>query len=108
MARKNHRKGRPQAQRRADGQASMPRSLPKPPPLESTIIPHGRCHLKHRKYRFLHSEVDKALAQAQQLRRSRGQLAHMERRYYECKTDEGGCGYWHLTSRVTYHERTTA
>ena len=104
MSRKNHRKGRPQARR-----STIPVLFrPNPsvaPPVEKTIIPHGRCHLRHHKLRFYQHEVEKALRQAQALRKSRGQEAHMEKRAYHCPTAKGGCGDWHLTSRETWEDR---
>lgn len=105
MARKNSNRRRPQARRRADGTVS--RRTPPPPPLEHMIIPRGRCHYPHRKYRFTKAEVEKALAQAQ-ARRERLGHTHREERYYECETAKGGCGSWHLTSRTSYTPRSDA
>lgn len=107
MPRKNRSKGRPQARRKRPDEVTFvaPRSLPKPPPVEQMIMPHGRCHLRHGKLRFHQHEVSAALRQAQALRRSRGQEAHMEKRFYECEKDKGGCGSWHLTSRESWEAR---
>lgn len=105
MGRRNHPKRRPQAQRRKDGSAGGRK--PPPPPLEHAIVPHGRCHYPHRKLQFTEAEVSKALRQAQATRRAHGQQ-YTEQRYYECKATQGGCGFWHLTSRTNYQPRRTA
>lgn len=107
MGRKNSRGGkiRPQAKRRPDGTRGGRRAgwVP-PPPVESLIVPKGRCFFRSRKGKliFTRDEADRALRQAQQGRASRGS-SYTESRAYECP--EGGCGGWHLTSRQVYVER---
>jgi hypothetical protein len=71
------------------------------------VIPQGRCHKRHGKLRFAEADVEKALRQAQYKRRFQSN-GHVEERAYECKTDEGGCGAWHLTSRKQWTPRRTA
>lgn len=102
MGRRNHSRRRPQARRRTPEERALrtPRALPKPPPVEYTIIPRGRCG---RKLRFPVAVADQALRQAQALRRARGQEAHMECRWYPCDR----CGDAHLTSRTEHIERPT-
>jgi len=104
MPRKNHRNSRVQAFRRHDGLGST-RTLPPPPPLEGMIVPHGRCHWRHHKPRFLEHEIPAALKQACAGLRSKGQFAGLPTRGYHCKTEEGGCGFWHLTSQTEDHKR---
>lgn len=105
MGRKNHRGGRSQARRRQDGKTG--RRVPPPPPLEHLVIPQGRCHFPHRKLKFTQDEAHAALRQARAKRERLGQ-AYSEERVYECRTDEGGCGSWHLTSRKSYHKRSAS
>lgn len=104
MGRKNHRRRRPQAMRRMDGTRGQKR--PPAPPIEQMVMPHGRC-LRSRKLRFHAHEIERALEQAKANRRSKGQM-YVEERFYECKTEEGGCGSWHLTSRREYAQRGTS
>lgn len=104
MARKNRTARRPQAMRRQDGTRGQRR--PPPPPIDHMVMPHGRCP-KSRKLRFHEHEIEKALDQAKANRRSKGQN-YVEERYYQCKTEQGGCGSWHLTSRREYVERSTS
>lgn len=104
MGRKNHRRRRPQAQRKFDGTAGV--RTPPPPPLEHMVIPTGRCHYPHRKMKFSQEDVDKALRQVR-ARRERQGLAYTEERYYLCEADRGGCGAYHLTSRTTYTPRSS-
>jgi hypothetical protein len=104
MGRKNHRTRRSQASRRTLPKVFAVPVARRPIPVEKVIIPHGRCHCRHHKLMFHEHEVATALSQAQALRRSRGQEAHMEKRYYHCNTEKGGCGAWHLTSRDTWTE----
>lgn len=100
MGRKNHRGGRPQARRKADGSRGGP---PAPQqPVEALVIPQGRCHQRHRKFMFAEADVAKALRQAQAKRRLQTN-GHVEERAYHCKTEEGGCGAWHLTSRKEWN-----
>lgn len=104
MSRKNRNSGRrPQARRRPNGSASKPTRRPTRPPVESLVMPRGRCYFRsrHGKLRFSAEEVEKALRQAQASRAARGS-AYVEDRAYECP--EGGCGDWHLTSRSEYQE----
>lgn len=104
MPRRNVRHVRPQARRRRPDEVptTPARSRPKPPPVETTITPHGRCHLRHGKLKFHAHEAAQALAEAQALRRSRGHEMHMEKRAYECDA----CKAWHLTSREEWTERS--
>lgn len=104
MPRKNHRRGRPQVRRSAYG--TRVRHAPPPPPVETLIVPNGRCYRASRKgkLRFTADTVQKALEQARASRKRRGS-GHVEERYYECKVEDGGCGDYHLTSRTTYEER---
>ena len=98
MPRRNHQKHHPKPKRQWDGTTGRT-SRPVAPPVETAIIPHGRCPHSN-KYRFHKHEIVAALRQAQALRKSRGQEAHMEIRYYECGDDgRQSCGSWHLTSR---------
>lgn len=94
MPRKN-RRPHPPKRRRVNA------AIPPPPEIEHAIVPHGRCHMRHGKLKFHAHEVAEALRQAQQRRRSQGQLVGMECRYYECP----GCGSWHLTSREEWSPR---
>lgn len=106
MPRRNNRNTRPQARRKADG--STGRVTAPPPPVESMVIPHGKCYFHNRrgKYVFVtEDEAKRALAQAQHARRRKG-TGHKESRYYPCPP--GGCGGFHLTSREEYQERSEA
>lgn len=107
MGRKNNRTGRtPQAKRRADGsRGGRIAGWTPPPPVETLVVPKGRCFFRSRKGKMIFTEVeaDRALRQAQQGRSSRGS-GYQEKRAYPCP--EGGCGGWHLTSRETYQERS--
>jgi hypothetical protein len=105
MGRKNRRSGSIQTKRRSDGSRGRAPSTP-PPALNALVIPEGRCHLRHSKLQFTEITVHKALRQAQAKRDRLGQ-AHHEERVYECKKTEGGCGFWHLTSRTTWTPRRT-
>lgn len=106
MGRKNNRTGRrPQARRRADGSTGgRAAGWSPPPPVETLVVPKGRCYFRSRKGKliFTAAEADKALRQAQN-NRKRHSSAHVEQRSYACP--EGGCGGWHLTSQEVYVER---
>lgn len=99
MGRKNHRRGAPQARTKTRG-------LPPPPSIETLVIPRGRCFRNSRKgkLRFSREDAPKALEQAR-VKRARSGSTYMEERFYECETDKGGCGDFHLTSRLSYEER---
>jgi hypothetical protein len=108
MGRKNNRNRQPQAQRRADGTRGGRRAgWTPPPPVETLIVPKGRCFFRSRKGKliFTADEAQKALKQAQNGRQRAGK-AYAESRAYPCP--EGGCGGFHLTSRETYVERTAS
>lgn len=105
MGRRNHAARRPQARRKADGtrgQAASP-----PPPVESLVVPRGRCYFGSRKgkLRFAETDVAKALRQAKANRARKGS-GYVEDRAYPCP--DGGCGDWHLTSRSEWTERGKA
>lgn len=105
MSRRNHTKRRPQARRRADGLPTPKRSPNlKKTPIEEMVVPVGRCYFRSRygKLRFTEAEAEKALKQAKRNREVDGK-AYAEARYYPCP--EGGCGDYHLTSRVSYVAR---
>ena len=98
MPRRNHVRHTGQSSRQWNGQTGR-MARPPGPPVEESIIPHGRCPFSN-KFRFHKHEIQAALRQAQALRKSRGQEAHMEVRFYECGDDgRQSCGSWHLTSR---------
>lgn len=72
--------------------------------LSQLVMPDGRCMRNPRRPKdiFMSEEnAERALRQAQQTRLRMG-ATHMEKRYYLCKTSEGGCGGHHLTSREEY------
>jgi hypothetical protein len=106
MGRKNHRGGRPQARRRFDGSAGRARVAD--PPVETLVVPKGKCYFRSRSGKLIfatETEAQKALRQAQHKRRLQG-TTHKEERYYPCP--EGGCGGFHLTSRTQYQDRSEA
>jgi hypothetical protein len=105
MGRRNHTRRKPQARRRADGTRFQ--SRPPAQPVETLVVPHGKCFYRSRKGKmiFTQNEAEKALRQAQADRVRRGS-AYVEKRVYECP--EGGCGGWHLTSRETWVDREKA
>jgi len=90
--------------RRADGLGTT-RTLPPPPPVENMVVPHGRCHYRHRKHRFHRHEIERALKQAIASYRAKGQIGGLPTKGYECVASEGGCGSWHLTSQTESHIR---
>lgn len=108
MPRKNRNRRSPQARRRQDGTHGV-RSSHQAPPVETLVVPNGRCFRNSRKgkLRFTKDVVEKALRQAQASRKARG-TTYAENRYYECLVAEGGCGDFHLTSRETYTPRSNA
>lgn len=71
---------------------------------ESLIIPDGSCLRNARKPKAKFNTREKAAAalkQAQRMRTRQGS-GHVEKRFYLCEPNEGGCGGYHLTSRETY------
>lgn len=71
---------------------------------EDLIVPDGSCLRNSRKPKAkfnTEAKAKAALIQAQKMR-SRMGSGHVEKRYYLCPADEGGCGAYHLTSRETY------
>lgn len=68
------------------------------------IIPDGTCLRNPRRPKARFDSREKAAAalkQAQTMRKRAGS-GHMEQRFYLCKTEDGGCGGHHLTSRESY------
>jgi hypothetical protein len=100
--------GRKNTQRRGGIRTQRPgrRGAPPPVPIESLIVPRGKCYRNSRKgkLRFSKDEAPEALRQAK-AKRQRAGSAYCEERAYECKTSEGGCGDWHLTSRQEYNPK---
>lgn len=106
-ARQRNAKGR--LNRREKGAPRMLTSIERVRP-EAMIIPAGRCLRNPNKplARFATEEdAAEALRQAK-LQRARMGSNYVEKRYYQCPDDERGCGGYHLTSRESYDERTTA
>lgn len=71
---------------------------------EDLVIPDGQCLRNPRKPKAKFNTPEKAataLRQAQAQRKRSG-AGHMEKRYYPCLAEEGGCGGYHLTSRESY------
>lgn len=99
MGRRNHRRSKAQARRRADGTTG--RRTPPPPPIQDMVVPRGKCfwRSRHGKLIFSAEQAAKALKQAQASRERKGS-AYVEQRAYPCP--EGGCGQFHLTSRKAY------
>lgn len=103
-ARQRNAKGR--MNRREKG-ASRPPSVKGIPPrieLSDLVMPDGRCSRNPRRPKDIFMTEEKAKRALEQAQRTRIRMGsgHMEKRYYLCKVDEGGCGGHHLTSREEY------
>ena len=103
MGRKNDRVGRKncryrdQLRGRSQAIASMPAV-----PIESIVIPNGKCYKTKKATYNNEGTARKALKQAQYNRVRRGDTGHMEQRIYRCEH----CNGYHLTSREVWEDRT--
>ena len=87
------------SRREAPGNRTVPRV-----DADALIIPDGSCLWNPAKPKAKFDTKEKAAAALRQAQvtRTRMGTGHVEKRYYKCLADEGGCGGCHLTSRESY------